>query len=46
MEPTGKLYDLLMRNGRAEDAAKVLMQFQQAYPDKADAIQKLVHPKR
>ncbi|MDB6122267.1 MAG: hypothetical protein JWQ71_1260 [Pedosphaera sp.] len=46
LEPTGKLYDLLMRNGRAADATTVLTQFQQTYPDKADAIQKLVNQKR
>jgi len=46
VEPTGKLYDLLMRNERATEAVKVLTQFQRTYPEKAEAIQKLVNPKR
>ncbi len=45
-EPTGKLYDLLMRNGRATEAEKISTRFQQTYPEKADAFQKLVNAKQ
>ncbi|MDQ6630947.1 MAG: hypothetical protein M3Y82_04215, partial [Verrucomicrobiota bacterium] len=44
--PTGKLYDFLMQNGRSAEAQNILTQFQQAYPDKADALQKLINPKK
>jgi hypothetical protein len=44
-EPAGKLYDFLTRTGRTVEAAKVLSQFQQTYPGKAAAIQKIINPK-
>ncbi|MEO7298264.1 MAG: hypothetical protein ABI042_06760 [Verrucomicrobiota bacterium] len=46
VEPTSKLYDLLRRNGRTTEADKILIQFQQTYPEKVEAMQKLINPKR
>ena len=42
VEPTGKLYDLLIRTGHGSDAQKVLTDFQQAHPDKFNAIQEIL----
>lgn len=44
-EPVSKLYDLLRQTGRANEAAKILSQFQQAHPDKAEALQNLIRGK-
>ncbi|HET7616113.1 MAG TPA: hypothetical protein VFK27_04065, partial [Bacillales bacterium] len=44
-EPASKLYDLLRQTGRANEAAGLLSQFQQAHPDKAEALQKLIRAK-
>ena len=46
LEPVSKLYELLNRTGRASEASGILTQFQQAHPDKTDAVQKLIHPRR
>jgi hypothetical protein len=42
VEPLGKLYNLLVQTGRANEAAGILAQFQQVHSDKTDAIQKLI----
>ncbi len=42
VEPTGKLYELLTRNGRTADAQKVLTEFQQAHPEKSNALQEFL----